>query len=341
VARHRFFHDGKPDTRALRHVLGAQCLECIKYLAVIPCVYAGPIVADRHAAPVAVCLRTDTDPQSPLAVVVFHGIADEIFQNPAKIDRIRLDRRYIAAQDKLVRAKVNAFRLEDEDADRAGVLKEIESYLTLAGKISTEKRAAIVITMGVSGSGKSWLARRLVEHAGLVRMRSDVERKRLHGLDPEDSSGSNLDADLYSSEATERTYRHLIKLVEPLLHAGIPALVDAACLKRWQRTLFSDLARERNVPFAIVHCKADQTILEQRIKRRAEAGDDPSEAGLEVLAHQQQNMEPLDESEQAQALDLDTAGPDSTRRAADWIENLLDHVGPGSMRGGLGEPLNR
>jgi len=249
-------------------------------------------------------------------------LLDEYLAHSGDYQGIRLLPLYMVYRA-LVRAKVNAFRLEDEDADKAGILKEIESYLALAEKISGEKRAAIVITMGVSGSGKSWLARRLVEHAGLVRMRSDVERKRLHGLDPQDSSASDLDADLYSSDATERTYRHLIKLVEPLLQAGIPALVDAACLKRWQRTLFRDLARERDVPFAIVHCKADQSILEQRIERRDEAGDDPSEAGLEVLAHQKQNMEPLDESEQAEALHLDTAEPDSTRRAADWIAERL------------------
>ena len=223
----------------------------------------------------------------------------------------------------LVRAKVNAFRLGDEDADRPEILREIDGYLDLARKISGERRAGIVITMGVSGSGKSWLARRLVEHVGLVRMRSDVERKRLHGLDPEDSSGSGLDAELYSSEATERTYEHLVKLVKPVLQAGIPALVDAACLKRWQRTLFRDLAQEHGVPFAIIHCHADLTLLEQRIERRKQAGDDPSEAGLEVLDHQKENTEPLDNAEQADALPLHTAEPDSTRIAADWISRRL------------------
>lgn len=226
----------------------------------------------------------------------------------------------------LVRAKVNAFRLEDEDADRAGVLEDIDGYLSLAERISGEDRAAVVITMGVSGSGKSFLARRLVERVGMVRMRSDVERKRLHGLDPEDSSDSGLGADLYSDEATELTYNHLVELAEPLLRAGIPALIDAACLEQWQRRLFRDLASQRAVPFGIVHCQADQAVLERRIERRDEAGDDPSEAGLEVLAQQKRNMEPLDESEQADALCLDTGEPDSTRRATDWVAELLERT---------------
>jgi len=224
----------------------------------------------------------------------------------------------------LVRAKVNAFRLEDEDTDRTGVLEDIDGYLSLAERISGEQRAAVVITMGVSGSGKSWLARRLVERAGLIRMRTDIERKRLHGLDPEDSSDSGVGADLYSQDATERTYRHMVELAEPLLRAGIPALIDAACLEQWQRRLFSDLAREHDVPFGIVHCHADQTVLERRIEQRDQAGDDPSEAGLEVLAHQQRNMEPLDDAEHADALSLDTGAADSTGRATRWIEARLN-----------------
>lgn len=249
-------------------------------------------------------------------------LLDEYLARSGDYQGIRMLPMYMAYRA-LVRAKVNAFRLEDDAADSKEILQQIDDYVSLAEKISGEQRAAIVITMGVSGSGKSWLARRLVEHAGLIRMRSDVERKRLHGLAPEDSSGSDVGAGLYSPKATERTYHHLANLADPLLQAGIPALVDAACLKRWQRSLFRDLARERDVPFAIVHCTADQTILEHRIARRAEAGDDPSEAGLDVLARQAQNMEPLDESELADALHLDTAEPDSTRRATDWITARL------------------
>jgi len=249
-------------------------------------------------------------------------LLDEYLARSGDYQGIRLLPLYMVYRA-LVRAKVNTFRLDDEDADRSGVLKEIESYLTLAANITGERRAGIVVTMGVSGSGKSWLARRLVAHAGLVRMRSDVERKRLHGLDPDDSSDSDLGADLYSGKATERTYSRLVELAEPVLRAGIPALVDAACLKRWQRTLFRDLAHDCGVPFVIVHCNADQAVLEQRIEDRNAAGDDPSEAGLEVLAHQQRNMEPLEESENSCALPLDTGNPDSTRRAIDWIKARL------------------
>ncbi|MFO7763415.1 MAG: AAA family ATPase [Wenzhouxiangellaceae bacterium] len=223
----------------------------------------------------------------------------------------------------LVRAKVQAYRLDDPDADRDGVLEQIDDYLALAGTISSERRPALLITMGVSGSGKSWLARRLVGQVGLVRIRSDVERKRLHGLDPESTSDSGLGSDLYSKQATRRTYRRLADLARPLIAAGIPVLIDAACLKNWQRTLFRTLAEELEVSFATIQCDADEDVLRNRILRREQAGDDPSEAGLEVLAHQHETLDPLDAGELGSTLRLDTAAADATDRAADWIGQRL------------------
>ncbi|MEX2497603.1 MAG: AAA family ATPase [Wenzhouxiangellaceae bacterium] len=224
----------------------------------------------------------------------------------------------------LVRAKVNAYRLDDDDADRREVLTQIDGYLELAEALSREYLPAVLITMGVSGSGKSWLARRLVERVGLVRMRSDVERKRLHGLDPQAASDSGLETELYSNEATEHTYRHLAELARPLIAAGIPVMIDAACLKQWQRVVFRELAEALDATFAIIQCHAAEDVLRDRIRGREQAGDDPSEAGLEVLAHQQRTLEPLDKEERGFTLRLDTAAADSTEHAAGWIRQRLD-----------------
>lgn len=231
----------------------------------------------------------------------------------------------------LVRAKVTALRLEDPDADYHALLEDVGGYLELASKISRQKRPAIIITMGLSGSGKSWLAQQLVEHVGLVRLRSDVERKRLYGVSQGDRSDSAIESDLYSTEATARTYRHLADLVRPLMDAGMPCLIDAACLMHWQRQVFRELATEAGVPFGILHCHADNTVLEQRLLAREAAGNDPSEAGLAVLEHQQQTAEPLGAQERPQALLIstgnDSAG-DGVARAANWIRQLtLDGVG--------------
>ena len=223
----------------------------------------------------------------------------------------------------LVRAKVDAYRLADGDADHRAVTGRIDGYLGLAETISREHRPTVLITMGVSGSGKSWLARRLVERVGLVRVRSDVERKRLHGLDPKAASDSGLESDLYSKAATERTYRHLVELARPVLSAGVPVLIDAACLKRWQRELFQRLAGDLDVNFAVIQCDADDDVLRERILRREQVGDDPSEAGLEVLYHQKKTLDPPTEEEHIFTLCLDTNETDATEVAVEWIQARL------------------
>lgn len=222
----------------------------------------------------------------------------------------------------MVRAKVQALRLAEDEIDRAAVLRQVGSYLNLAETIRDEHRPALILTTGLSGSGKSWLAQRLVEPVGLVRVRSDVERKRLHGLDPLARSNSNLDAGIYSPQASARTYRHLLDCATPALQTGIPVLVDAAFLKQDLREPFLRQAEALDVAFGIVECHADPALLKRRIEHRARAGNDPSDADLDVLAQQQATAEPLTAAEAANALSLDIDRPDAIEQAAAWIRAL-------------------
>ncbi len=223
----------------------------------------------------------------------------------------------------MVRAKVQALRLAEDDIDRAAVLAQVGAYLDLAERIRDEQRPALLITHGLSGSGKSWLAERLVPKCGLIRIRSDVERKRLHGLDPHSRSGARLDAGIYSAEAGRRTYQRLMELARPALETGIPVLIDATFLKQAQREPFAELARARGVPFAILECRADPATLTQRVEARARSGNDPSDADLSVLENQQTTAEALTSSEKPSALTIDTAQTDAVERAAAWIRAML------------------
>lgn len=224
----------------------------------------------------------------------------------------------------MVRAKVQGLAREQaEDPERQASLdREIEAYLDLSSAISGENRAAIVITVGLSGSGKSWLAERLVPRVGLVRVRSDVERKRMHGLRPEQPSRSAVGGDLYSAGSTERTYQLLLDAAEEIAAAGWPALLDATFLSRPQRARFQTLAGNLGIPFVIVYCSAPESTLAERIESRARRGDDPSEAGREVLALQQRKFEPLDRLEREFVIDVDTRAPDAVQRCAARLESI-------------------
>lgn len=181
----------------------------------------------------------------------------------------------------MVRAKIAAIRGSEEAARR-----DYADHLKLALSFTQPRRATLILMHGYSGSGKSAVARSLVEGGGMLSLRSDVLRKRLAGMEPMARSGSGLEAGLYTQDQTERTYAELVRLAKLTLEAGWPLVVDAACLRRWQRDLFGKLAAELGLTFLIVDCVAAADILRSRVAKRAARGRDASEADLAVLERQ-------------------------------------------------------
>ena len=176
-------------------------------------------------------------------------------------------------------------------------------YLRCAQQLAQapESGARLLITHGLSGSGKSTIAAQLLAETGAVRVRSDVERKRLFGLAPLDRSAAAGLA-IYGEDATRQTFARLHECAREALLAGYPVIVDAAFLRAAERRQFEDLAGELGLPFAILDCQADVQILRRRVAERQAAGSDASEAGPAVLEMQLERHEPLNEHEQALAI---------------------------------------
>ena len=186
-------------------------------------------------------------------------------------------------------------------------------YLALAADLAAAPAPRLLITHGLSGSGKSRLALDLLRHAGAIRLRSDVERKRLFGLAPRARSHADealaRAGGIYTPEATRATFDRLFAHAAATLDAGWPVIVDAAFFRHDERARFRNLARQRGVPFAILDCSADPALLRARIAARAAAGDDPSEADLAVLDAQLRQREPLAADEAGCAISVDTGAP--------------------------------
>ncbi|HZX32450.1 MAG TPA: AAA family ATPase, partial [Rhodocyclaceae bacterium] len=214
----------------------------------------------------------------------------------------------------LVRAKVAGFRATDPaalPADREAAATSMAAYLAFAQRIASPGRQAIIVTHGFSGSGKTTLARGLAEHLGAIRLRSDVERKRLGKLPPLAASGSGIGDGLYADGMTAATYRRLADLAGQVSTAGYPVIVDAACLKGWQRDMFRSLARERGIPFVILDCHSTIETLEERVATRSRRGHDASEATPAVLSRQIQEADPLSIEELRATIAVATDGQDT------------------------------
>lgn len=139
-------------------------------------------------------------------------------------------------------------------------------------------------------------------------IRTDVERKRLHGLVALSSSGSKVGAGLYTEEATRQTYRHVSDLARTVAQAGYRAVVDGAFLQRWQREMLRETAAALGVPFVIMTLSVPEATLRERIVERRQRGADASEATIEVLDAQLRAYEPLDSEEQRFVVSWENAG---------------------------------
>jgi predicted kinase len=180
-------------------------------------------------------------------------------------------------------------------------------YLSAAQALAAPGQARLMITHGLSGSGKSFVSGALLAHCGAIRLRSDVERKRLFGLQPLERSAALGEDQVYSQEATRKTFDALRDRAHVALAAGYPTIVDAAFLKQDEREAMRRLAREMAVPFAILHCHAQEAMLRHRIAARLAGAGDASEADERVLQMQLGFAQALSAQEGPDVIDVDTA----------------------------------
>ncbi len=210
----------------------------------------------------------------------------------------------------MVRAKVAALR---------GDMRAFDAYLERAETYVAEPAPILVATRGLSASGKTTVSTELMETLSAVRVRSDVERKRLHGISASDSAAAGVDQDLYSSAVSERTYDRLAELAGGLLGAGLNVIVDAACLKARQRERLHDVARNAGVPFVLLDLTASADTLRERIRTRERGASD---AGADVLEHQLATHEPLSNDERKHAVLVDTEAPLDALALAEQVRVL-------------------
>ncbi|MBO9512642.1 MAG: AAA family ATPase [Variovorax sp.] len=198
--------------------------------------------------------------------------------------------RFALAYRALVRAQ--AEHLRDPRGDTA------PAYARAALAWSNPAPPRLVITHGLPGSGKTFQSQKLLERDGAIRVRSDVERKRLFGLGALESSQAR-GVDIYSGQATAATYERLFSLARTLLGAGFTAVIDAAFLRRSERDAARELARACGARFEILACQAPDAELRRRLAARTR---DASEANATVLRHLRTAAEPLAPDEERVAL---------------------------------------
>lgn len=212
---------------------------------------------------------------------------------------------YYQAYRAIVRAKISLFHAQQTNLtvrERQALLQKYRAFIQLAESYTKTSQPILIITHGFTGSGKSTIARSLVDKLGAYHVRSDVVRKRLLGLTADAKTNSRVNQDAYKAEITQKTYDQLKAIAQQILTAGYSAIIDASFLKQQQRNDFMQLAAALQMPLLILSCEASRAQIEAWLQQRQVHGQDPSEGRIEVLNMQQEMNEPLTTQEKAHAL---------------------------------------
>jgi predicted kinase len=202
-----------------------------------------------------------------------------------------------------VRAKVNSFLLDEPEVSTTTKEKAKQTasdYYRQAYRYTQTRSSNLILMSGLSGSGKSTVARYLARQQGAIHLRSDAVRKHLAGISIDESGQDNL----YSPEMTQKTYDRLLELGILLSKEGFTVILDAKYDRLVHRQTAIARANSQHIPIKIIQCHAPLAILRDRLKQRQ---GDISDATADLLVSQQANAEAITSAELAYVNTVDTS----------------------------------
>ena len=211
-----------------------------------------------------------------------------------------------------VRAKVNSMILDDPNISQENHQKaqqEAKNYYHLAWKYTQQHQGKIIIMSGLSGSGKTTVAKYIAEKINGILIRSDAVRKHLGNVSLDETGNSEL----YSEEMNQKTYERLIKLGEIVAKEGFNLILDAKFDRHQLRKPVIEIAKKDNIFLTILSCYAPVEILSDRLSKRK---GDISDATSDLLQQQKNNIQDFNEEEMSYVKKIDTTN--------NWKEQITE-----------------
>ncbi len=211
----------------------------------------------------------------------------------------------------IVRAMVCCIRLSQDDIstdEKEKEYKEFLRYIALSETYTQNQKPILYITHGLSGSGKTTASQKLLLAHSVIRVRSDIERKRMNDINEKQRKREGVGQGIYSPSASNETYEKLHQLATKIIDAGFTVIVDATFLKIKQRGKFQQLAEIKNIPYRILNCAASPATMKERIINREKLNTDASDANIAVLESQMTQDEKFTAGEIECIISVNTEG---------------------------------
>ena len=208
-----------------------------------------------------------------------------------------------------VRCKVNCIRLQEgepNEQDKIKLVKETSNYLNLAYKYAVQfTRPTLWVVCGMPGSGKSTISRELSRVFRIKTFQSDVIRKNLYGLKPDDLSDMPFGTGIYSKGASSLTYGRLLLLAQEEIEKGRSVILDATYGKQHDRVEAIRMAKDNDANIVFVECVLKENIIKERLLKR-ETGYSVSDARYHHYEDFKKRFEPLNELGDEMHIRVDT-----------------------------------
>lgn len=220
-------------------------------------------------------------------------------------------------------------QMEPEQPGYRATATEAERYIDLATSYIVEpERPTLFVVGGLSGSGKSVVARRVARSLGIEQITTDVVRKELAGRPAESHKPAEWGAGIYTPEFTERTYQAMFDRAGEMLAAGRSVVLDGTFLEERLLQAARDLAANAGVEALLIECHCPPEVVRERLERRAAeqaagaSNTDPSEAGWEVYQRQRERFgDSLPQIETLPRLTVETDRP-----SAQTLDEILSSL---------------
>jgi predicted kinase len=194
-----------------------------------------------------------------------------------------------------VRGKVLSFRLDQPELgvrEREGVTARARRYFDLAGRyVSPLSCRTLIAVTGLSGAGKTSVARAIAGELGLRVVSSDAVRKSLFKIEREYEYGAGP----YGVDANLLTYQTMFERARELLRRDGGVVLDATFRRKADRARAREVAGDAGARWRVIECRPASELVLERLERRAALSESLSDATRDTYTRQQAEFELFDD----------------------------------------------